>query len=311
MRLDLVTACLEVLLPHTAAAAVQALATPLLQPYGFVLQPGAVGTSASAGSPSSCCSTASPAAAVPASPTAAAIAAAAAAAGLDEGRTSSSYDDLIQASSNPAALLGRLLENAPNLARVASSSRGSAGLASIPSPVMSPVKPSPLKPSSLLRPAAQLLPQLPAGAAAPAQEAQQQQEQVAITVAGPGQDTAAAAGGGGAAAAAVSAAAAAAPATESFKFSIEGMSCGSCVASIEAAVQQVRWGARHLGHLAVGSSKPCTQCFGKHSQELAAAVSVILSRWLGVLAAVRRAAGSSACASARLQQHAPAAKPGG
>lgn len=262
VRLDLVTACLEVLLPHTAAAAVQSCATPLLQPYGFVLQPGAAATSPSTGS-SSHASTVSPAAAAAAAsaatPLSTAAVAAAAAVDGEHGAGSSSYDELIKASSNPAALLGRLLENAPNLARVASSSRGSAGLSSLPSPAPSPVKQSPLKPSHL-RPAAQQLPPLPASTAQSAQvlKQQQQQDQVAISVAGPGQIAAAAVG---AAAASSSSAAgadagvaaaggglqglpeAAVPASEEYKFSIEGMSCGSCVASVEAIVKQVRgWG---------------------------------------------------------------------
>jgi hypothetical protein len=263
VRLDLVTACLEVLLPHTAAAAVQSCATPLLQPYGFVLQPGAAATSPSTGS-SSHASTVSPAAAAAAAsaatPLSTAAVAAAAAVDGEHGAGSSSYDELIKASSNPAALLGRLLENAPNLARVASSSRGSTGLSSLTSPAPSPVKQSPLKPSHL-RPAAQQLPPLPASTSQSVQvlqQQQQQQDQVAISVAGPGQIAAAAVG---AAAASSSSAAgaddgvaaaggglqglpeAAVPASEEYKFSIEGMSCGSCVASVEAIVKQVRgWG---------------------------------------------------------------------
>jgi copper chaperone CopZ len=40
-----------------------------------------------------------------------------------------------------------------------------------------------------------------------------------------------------------------APTSESYKFSIEGMSCGSCVASVQGAVGQV-------GHAAAAAVRP-------------------------------------------------------
>lgn len=246
VRLDWVTANLEVLLPHSAAAAVQSLASPLLQPYGFSLQPGT--STPSAGTTSSCCSSSQAAgAASPATAahTSAAVlhspSSAAAAAGDDE--ATSSYDELIKASSNPAALLGRLLEKAPNLARAPSSSKGSTSLSLGLSPYASLVKPA-----SRLKPlAGQQLPGLASGSA----QQQQQQDVVAIDVSRLAPPLAAAAAGGasssaagvpGSAAGGVVAAGLAVVqegGAEGYKFSIEGMSCGSCVKSVEAAVAKV------------------------------------------------------------------------
>lgn len=244
VRLDWVTANLEVLLPHPAAASVQGPASALLQPYGFTLLPGSAGPSTST---SSCCSQAPPAVGVHLStaggspPLPAAAAGAGAGAGEQQPAPSSSYDLLIKASSNPAALLGRLLENAPNLARTPSS-RGSVAPPAGSTPVASPVKPSRLKPA----PGQQL------SVATSTQQAQQQRQQqeaeaIVVDVSRLPEADAAASSSAGAAEPAAGAAALAAglPATrepgvsDSYKFSIEGMSCGSCVKSVESSVAQV------------------------------------------------------------------------
>lgn len=228
-RLDWVTATLEVLLSQSAAAAVQSAATPLLQPYGFVPQPGPLGSASS-----TCCASPSQRTAGSAAVESAGTSSSQQA---DGAAATSSYDELIAASSSPAAMLGRLLENAPNLARV-TSSRASIGAAS----PLSSTTTSLAQPSSRLRPAAaQLFPPLP-GSSSLSQEAQQQ---AAAMGAMPEQPAAAGgvAGPKGATAAAevvlegMPGAAAAAP--DSYKFNIEGMSCASCVASVQGAVQQV------------------------------------------------------------------------
>lgn len=252
VRLDWVTAGLEVLLPHSSSAAVQCSATPLLQSYGFVLQPSSIATTTGT---SSCCSSSQAAAAAPPSVAAAGAAAPrSSSAEAEEQPASSSYDDLIKASSNPAALLGRLLENAPNLARApSSSSRSSVGLPLGLSPMASPIRQSRFKPVSHQQ--QQGPGQLPAQASIP------QQQDVLIDVARLLQKPPAATAAAGAAAGPVAASSSSAGAgaggpagpavaaegvpgvgeavTESYKFSIEGMSCGSCVKSVESAVGQV------------------------------------------------------------------------
>lgn len=234
---------MEVLLPHPAAATVQGPASALVQPYGFTLLPGSAAPSTST---SSCCSQVPPAVGEHLSTAGDSPPLPAPAAGAGAGELqpapSSSYDQLIKASSNPAALLGRLLENAPNLARTPSS-RGSVGPPAGSTPVASPVKPSRLKPA----PGQQL------SAATSTQQAQQQQQQkqeeaVVVDVSRLPEAHAAAGSSAGAVAPAAGAAALAAelPAageagvSDSYKFSIEGMSCGSCVKSVESAVAQVR-----------------------------------------------------------------------
>lgn len=264
-------------MPSAAAAApAQAAATPVLQPFGFALQPDALlrhatPTNISSSSSSSCCQAQAgasgfTAATAMSSPSASALRqqqdgrgfspVAAAAAQPGTCSSYSSYDELIRASSNPAALLGRLLENAPNLAREPSSSRmgsqiiGAASLAaSAPSSPARVTPHSPAKPPSRFFRPVSSAPQKQQQVQQQQDEVDQQQEaHLAVVVQGeeaaePSSSSAAAAAGGvGAGAAAAATAAGEAADSESFKFLIEGMSCGSCVASVEASVAQVGMG---------------------------------------------------------------------
>lgn len=229
VRLDWVTTGLEVLLPHGAAAAAQAAVTPILQPLGFSLQPSPVILGSS-----------SLTQALPTRGHATAMQAA------DLHPASSSYDELIAASSsNPAALLGRLLENAPNLARLPSSR------SSIGSTPPGSVGASPAQPTRFIKPtAAQQLPRLAPSLTSLPQKQQEPQTEVAINVAPQPDAATAAASASSRAAAAAGGLEGAAP--DSYKFNIEGMSCGSCVASVQGAVGQVRFVVHDL--LACGPS---------------------------------------------------------
>jgi hypothetical protein len=112
---------------------------------------------------------------------------------------------------------------------------------------------SPVKPSSRLKPLAGQ--QLPGLGSVSTQQQQQQQEEVDVAIdvsrlAPP--STAAAAAGASSISAGVPGSAAGgvvvegppagqeAAGAEGYKFSVEGMSCGSCVRSVEAAVAKVR-----------------------------------------------------------------------